>query len=54
MHYKCQKVNFKQGGSYIYSPAWLKSKKATKKPQIEDNKCFQYAATVALNYQDIK
>ena len=54
MHYKCHKVNFKRGGSHINSPPWLKSKKATKKPQSEDNKCFQYAASVALNYQDIK
>ena len=54
MHYKCHKVSFKRGGSHINSPPWLKSKKATKKPQSEDNKCFQYAATVALNYQDIK
>ena len=23
MYYKCRKVNFKNGGSYIYSPDWI-------------------------------
>ena len=40
MYCKCHKVNFKRGGSYIDSPDWIKS--------------FQYAATVALNYEEIK
>ena len=49
MYYKCHKVNFKRGGSYIGSPDWIKKKKTTINPKSEDDKCFQYAATVALN-----
>ena len=26
MHYKCHKINFRQGGSYIDSPDWIKKK----------------------------
>ena len=32
------------------SPDWIKKKKETINPKNEDNKCFQYAITVALNY----
>ena len=32
----------------------MKIKKATINPKNEDNKCFQYAATVALSYNEIK
>ena len=52
MHYECHKVNFKRCGSYIDSPDWIKDKKATINPQNEDDKCFHYAATVALNYKE--
>ena len=51
MHYKCHKVDFECGGSYIDSPDWRKKKKAIINPKNEDDKCFQYAATVALNYE---
>ena len=27
LHYKCQKINFKRGGSYTDSPDWIKKKK---------------------------
>ena len=54
MYYKCHKVNFKRGGSYIDSPDWIKKKKATINPKNTYNKCFQFAATVALNYEQIK
>ena len=53
MYYKCHKANFKRGGSYIDSPDWIKNKKATINPKNEDDKCFQYAATAALNYEEI-
>ena len=44
----------KRGESYIKSPEWLKNKKATINPQNEnDDNCFQYAITVALNHQNI-
>ena len=32
----------------------MKTKKATINPKNEDGKCFQYAATVALNYGETK
>ena len=54
MYYKCQKVNFKRGGPYIGSPERIKKKKATINLKNTDNKCFQYAVTVALNYEEIK
>ena len=48
MYYKCHKVNFIWGGSDIDPPDWIKNnKKATISPKNEDDKCFQYAATVA-------
>ena len=46
LHYKCHKINFKRGGSYINSPDWIKKKKGKIKPKNKDNKCFQKAATV--------
>ena len=52
MNYKCNKVNFRRGGSYIDSPDWIK--KATINPKNTDDKCFQYAAAVTLNYEEIK
>ena len=33
MYYKCHKVNFRRGGSYIDSPDWVKKKKATINPK---------------------
>ena len=53
MYYKCHKVNFIRGGSCIDSPDWIKKKKATINRKNADNKCFQYAATVALNYEKV-
>ena len=45
----------KRGGSYIQSPEWLNNKEVTIKPKnkIDDNNCFQYALTVALNWTKI-
>ena len=37
-----------------YSTKWLKNKKATINPKTEDDKCFQYTLTVALNHKQIK
>ena len=42
------------GGSCIDSPGWLQNKKATINPKNNDDHFFQYALTVALNYQSIK
>ena len=44
------------GGSYIVSRDWIKNpeKAATNPINKEDKKCFQYAITVALNYEELK
>ena len=42
-----------RGGSYIDSPKWLKDKKSTVNQKNNDNKCFQYAVTLALNIDKI-
>ena len=54
LYYHLQKVGLKRSGSYIDSPEWLKNKKATINPKNNDDNCFQYALTVALNHQNIK
>ena len=52
LYCKCHKVNFKRGDSHIDSPDWIK--KATLNLKNTGNKCFQYTATVALNYEEIE
>ena len=54
LYYNLNKVSLSRGVSYIDSPKWLKNKKATINPKNKDDKCFQYALTVALNYEQIK
>ena len=54
LYYHLQKISLKRGRSYIDSPKWLKNKKTTINPKNNDDNCFQYALTVALNYQNIK
>ena len=55
LYYHLQKTSLsRKGGSYIDSPKWLKNKRATINPKNNDNNCFQYALTAALNYQNIK
>ena len=53
MYQKCHKANFRHGGSNIDSPGQIKQKKANKSKK-KDDKCFQYAVTVALNYEEFK
>ena len=53
MYYKYHKVNFKRGDSKITSWDWIKKKKVTINQKNTDDKCFQYAANVALNYEEI-
>ena len=38
------------------SPGWMKKKKSKNEPQIclNDNKCFQYASKILLNFDEIK
>ena len=54
LYYKIQKIGLKRGLWYIDSPEWLKNKKATINPKNNDDNCFQYALTVALNHQNIE
>ena len=54
LYYKLHKVSLNRGGSYTDSPKWLKNKKATINPKNNNDKCFQYALTVALNHEQIK
>ena len=54
MYYNFNKVSLSRGGSYIDFPKWLKNKRATVNPKNNGDKCFQYALTVALNYEQIK
>ena len=48
LYYKCHKVNFEHGGSYIDSLDWIKKAPINLKNDDVD-KCFQYAGTVILN-----
>ena len=54
LYYKLHKISLNRGGSYIDSPKWLKNKKATINRKNNDDKCFQYDLTVALNHEQIK
>ena len=54
LYYYLQKMGFKRGGSYIDSPEWLKNKRAIINLKNNDDNCFQYALTVALNHKQIK
>ena len=55
LYYSLRKTNIKRnGGSYIKSPEWLRNKRATiNLKNTDDNNCFEYAITIALNHQNI-
>ena len=53
LYYDFNKISINRGGSYIDSPKWLKNKKSTINPKSNDYKCFEYAATLALNLDKI-
>ena len=54
LDYHLHKISLNRGSSYIESLKWLHNKGVTINPQnTEDNKCFQYAITAALNYQNV-
>ena len=53
LYYNLNKVSLSRSGSYLDSPKWLKNKKGTINPKNKDEKSFQYALTVALNYEKI-
>ena len=54
LHYNLNKISLNRGGTFIDSPEWTKNKKGTINPNNNDSRCFQYALTVALNYEKIK
>ena len=55
LYCKCHKIDLNCGGSYVDSLDWIKNKKATiNLINKKDNKCFQYAVTVAPNLEEIK
>ena len=55
LYHKCHAKNLNGSGSCIDSPDPIKSKKAMMNPiSKNDNKCLQYAVTIALNYEEIK
>ena len=53
LYYDLNRITISKGGSYIESPKWLKDKKCTINQKNNDNKCFQYASTLALNINSI-
>ena len=52
-YYNLNKTSIYRGGSYIDSPKWLMDKKSTIHPKNNDHKCFQYAANLALSFDNI-
>ena len=53
LYYDFNEISLNRGGSYIDFPKWLKDKKSTINPKNNDDKCFQYAITLALNLDKI-
>ena len=53
LYHDLNRITISKGGSYIESPKWLKDKKCVVNQKNNDNKCFQYAATLALNFNNI-
>ena len=53
LYYKCHKINSNCDGIYIDGPNWIK-KSNNNLINEKDNKCFQFAVTVALNDEEIK
>ena len=52
-YYDFNRVSISKVGSYIESPKWLNNKKCTVNQKNNDNKCFQYATTLALNFDKV-
>ena len=53
LFYDFNRVSISKGGSYIESPKWLKDKECTVNQKNNDDKCLQYATTLALNHDKI-
>ena len=55
LEYELHKIDIIRAESYIVSPDWIASKKATINPKNEkDNKCFQWSIIAGLIYNIIK
>ena len=54
LNYIFHKIDIKRSGSYTEVPKWINNKKASINPQNKDDKCFQYAVKIALNYDMIE
>ena len=55
LYYKLHKISInRSAGLHINSPEWLKNKSTINPKNKNDNKCFQYATTVALNHEQIE
>ena len=55
LYYYFMKIDIRRAESYIESFDWSKNKGATINPRNKkDNKCFQYAITSGLNYNNMK
>ena len=53
LYHDFNKTSINRRGSYIDSPKWLKDKKSTINPKNNEDKCFQYTVTLALNLNRI-
>ena len=54
-YYHFQRIDIRRGESYIMSPDWIASKKATINLKNEkDNECFKQSIIAGLNYNKIK
>ena len=55
LYYYFQRIDIRRGGSYIASPDWIASKKATLNPKNEkDDEYFKWSIIAGLNYNKIK
>ena len=55
LYYHFQRIDIRRGESYIMSPDWIASKKATINPKNEkDNECFKWSIMAGLSYNKIK
>ena len=53
LYYDLNRITISKGVSYIESPKWLKDKQCTINQKNTDNKCFKYATTLVLNFNNI-
>ena len=55
LRHEFQRIDIRRAESYIMSPDWIASKKATINPKNESgNKCFQWSIISGLNYNKVK